>query len=105
MLYIVSLADSACAECLLGVLQPCPANTVTPDMVNPEETAADSEFHASVTTNAVTSMDQCSTIPGYGWDDGSAVPCTIGTYAPGYDNQVRCCLAVLSAVLSPIVMT
>lgn len=45
-------------------LQACPAYTVTPDQVVPEDAKPDSELHASVTFNAVTSMDQCSTIPG-----------------------------------------
>lgn len=28
-------------------------------------------------------------MPGYGWEDGVAVPCPIGYWAHGYDNQVR----------------
>lgn len=83
--------------CALAALQPCPAHTVTPDQVVPEDAQPDSELYASVTSNAVTSMDQCSTLPGYGWDDGRAVPCSVGHYAPGFHNQVCMCVGMSQA--------
>jgi hypothetical protein len=68
----------------------CPANTVTPDQISAEDAAPEptAELHAAVTSNAVTSADQCSALPGYGWDGGVSMPCELGYYAPGYDNQV-----------------
>ena len=83
--------------CALAAPQPCPAHTVTADQVVPEDAQPDSELYASVTSNAVTSMDQCSTLPGYGWGDGQAVPCSVGFYAPGFDNQVCVCVRLSQA--------
>lgn len=76
---------------VLAPLQPCPAYTVTPDQFAPED-MAEGDFQASATSSAsmdvITSLDQCSTMPGYGWEDGVAVPCPIGYWAHGYDNGV-----------------
>jgi hypothetical protein len=76
--------------CSCFLLQACPANTVTPDQISAEDAAPEptTELQAAVTSNAVTSADQCSALPGYGWDGGVSVPCELGYYAPGYDNQV-----------------
>lgn len=56
--------------------------------MRPEDSSADVTHNASVTSEAVTSAEQCSTMPGYGWENGVSVPCELGYYAPGYDNQV-----------------
>jgi hypothetical protein len=78
------------ACCVIVALQPCPAHTVTPDQFNPgNATVADLQA-----AEAVTSADQCSTLPGYGWVDGVATPCSIGYWAHGFDNQVGGMLAI-----------
>lgn len=35
----------------------------------------------------LTTTGQCTTQPGYGYEDGRAVPCSIGYWAAGYDNN------------------
>ena len=41
----------------------------------------------------VLSVEQCVTPPGFGWQpDGTAAPCPLGFFAPGFDNQacIKC---------------
>lgn len=62
------------------LLQPCGPHLVTPDQLT----------LPGIPTQPVpvlTTSEQCTTQPGYGYEDGRAVPCPIGFWAAGYDNS------------------
>jgi hypothetical protein len=73
-----------------GLAQPCPANTVTPDVASPVLLALlPSERIAAVGSMLLTSVDNCTTLPGHGWNDqdGFAAACPPGSWSPGYDHH------------------
>lgn len=65
---------------VLVLPQPCGPHFVTPDQITlpsiPTQQSA-----------VLTTSEQCTTQPGFGYEDGRAVPCPIGFWAAGYDNS------------------
>lgn len=56
-------------------LQPCPAHMITPDMIPNSSSSSSLSGQASVdaaAATAVTSVEQCITLPGYGFDGTKA---------------------------------
>lgn len=80
------ITPEPCCCCCALHMQPCPPHMVTPDQF----TLPDIPMQQSP---LLTSPGQCATRPGFGWEDGRAVPCGISFFAVGFDNQVRasCC--------------